>query len=178
MLSQIVDGNEKLIAYYSRTLSKPERNYCVTRRELLAIVDSIKHFHKYLYGQKFLLKTDHAALKWLLNFKNPEEQVARWIERLQSYEFEIQHRKGEQHKNADALSRRPCNDECKYCIRMEGKEINNQCFQVRFQIDDTWSDEVIRDEQLKDDIGPILRWMEEGKKPDWHEISELSPATK
>ena len=179
VLSQIVDGNEKVIAYYSRTLSKPERNYCVTRRELLAIVDSIKHFHKYLYGQKFLLRTDHAALKWLLNFKNPEEQVARWIERLQSYEFEIQHRKGEQHKNADALSRRPCNDECKYCIRMEGKEINNQCFQVRFQIDDTWSDEVIRDEQLKDDdIGPILRWMEEGKKPDWQEISELSPATK
>ena len=179
VLSQLVDGNEKVVAYFSRTLSKPERNYCVTRRELLAMVESIKHFHKYLYGRKFLLRTDHAALRWLLNFKNPEEQIARWIERLQSYEFEIQHRKGEQHKNADALSRRPCNTECKYCVRMEGKEANDHCFQVRFQIDDTWSDEIIREEQLQDsDIGPILRWIEEEKKPDWQEIAELSPVTK
>ncbi len=56
-----------------------EENYCITREELLAVVKSIKHFHKYLYGQKFVLKTDHFALQWLLNFKDPEGQVARWI---------------------------------------------------------------------------------------------------
>lgn len=51
VLSQEIDGKERVIAYYSKTLSKPERNYCVTRRELLAIVECVKHFHKYLYGQ-------------------------------------------------------------------------------------------------------------------------------
>ncbi|KAL1448551.1 hypothetical protein WDU94_003585, partial [Cyamophila willieti] len=123
VLSQVIDGKEAPIAYYSKALSKPERNYCVTRKELVAVIASTKHFHKYLYGQKFIIRTDHAALKWLLQFKNPEGQVARWIEQLQAYDYEIQHRKGKSHNNADALSRRPCKPECKHCIRVEEKEI-------------------------------------------------------
>ena len=83
VLSQHINEEEKVLAYYSRGFAKPERNYCVTRKELLAIVNSTKHFHKYLYGQKFLLRTDHAALRWLLNFKDLEGQMARWLERLQ-----------------------------------------------------------------------------------------------
>ena len=46
VLSQVQNGEERVIAYYSKTLSKPERNYCVTRRELLAIVRALEHFHK------------------------------------------------------------------------------------------------------------------------------------
>ena len=79
VLSQQINGEEKVLAYYSRGLTKPERNYCVTRRELLAVICATKHFHKYLYGRKFLIRSDHAALKWLLNFKDPEGQVARWF---------------------------------------------------------------------------------------------------
>ena len=36
VLSQVQEGKERVIAYYSKTLAPPERNYCVTRRELLA----------------------------------------------------------------------------------------------------------------------------------------------
>ena len=61
VLSQIEDGVERPIAYFSKVFSKPERNYCVTRRELLAVVSSIKHFHHYLYGKDFLVRTDHGA---------------------------------------------------------------------------------------------------------------------
>ncbi|GFX74346.1 retrovirus-related Pol polyprotein from transposon 412 [Trichonephila clavipes] len=82
VLCQEIDGQERVIAYWSKCLSKPERNYCVTRKELLAIVKAIEHFHHYLYGQKFLLRTDHASLTWLMNFRNTEGQVARWIQRL------------------------------------------------------------------------------------------------
>lgn len=82
--SQTIDGVEKVLGYYSRKLTKEEKNYCVTRKELLAVVDTVKHFHKYLYGQKFTVRTDHAALKWLINLKNAEGQLARWIEKLQS----------------------------------------------------------------------------------------------
>jgi hypothetical protein len=69
----------------------------VTRRELLAVVASIKHFHHYLYGKHFKVRSDHGALSWLLNFKNPEGQLARWFEVLASYDFRIEHRAGLEH---------------------------------------------------------------------------------
>ncbi|GBM25011.1 hypothetical protein AVEN_204497-1 [Araneus ventricosus] len=71
---------------------------------LMPFVENTEHFHHYLYGRKFLLRTDHASLRWLLNFKEPEGQTARWIQRLHEYDFEIQHCKGTSHGNADALS--------------------------------------------------------------------------
>ena len=49
VLSQVQDNEERVIAYYSRTLSKPERRYCVTRKELLAVVQAVKHFHHYIF---------------------------------------------------------------------------------------------------------------------------------
>ena len=57
-----------------------------------------------------------------MNFKNPEGQMARWLEVLGTYDFEIQHRAGRIHSTADALSRRPClATSCKYCNRIESK---------------------------------------------------------
>lgn len=72
VLSQKQDGIEKVIAYFSRVFSKSERNYCVTRRELLAIVDSMKSFRHYLLGQKVYIRTDHISLKWLMTFRDLE----------------------------------------------------------------------------------------------------------
>lgn len=54
VLSQFQDEKEMVIAYFSRVLSKTERNYCVTRRELLAVIDAIKFFRHYLLGRRFL----------------------------------------------------------------------------------------------------------------------------
>ena len=62
VLSQVQDGEERVIAYYSKTLAPPEQNYCVTSRKLLAVVKAVKHFRSYLYGTKFKLRTDHAFL--------------------------------------------------------------------------------------------------------------------
>ena len=70
VLSQIQEGIERFIAYYSGVLSKAERNYCVTRRKLLAVVDSVQNLHYYLCGRPFYIRTDHSALTWLLSFKN------------------------------------------------------------------------------------------------------------
>jgi hypothetical protein len=70
VLSHVQDGQERVTAYYSKTPNKAERNYCVFRRELLAIVSAPEHFHKYLCGQEFHLRTDHSALTRLLSFKN------------------------------------------------------------------------------------------------------------
>ena len=63
VLSQQTDGCERVVAYYSRTLTKTERNYCVTRRELLAVILAIRNFRHYLLGKSFRVRTDHGALQ-------------------------------------------------------------------------------------------------------------------
>ena len=109
VLSQLnEDGRERVIAYGSRLLTKPEHQYCVTRRELLAVVTFTRQYRCYLMGRKFVLRTDNGSLTWLRNFREPEGQLARWLELLQELDFDIVHRRGSSHTNADALSRVPC----------------------------------------------------------------------
>lgn len=175
VLSQIHNGEEKVIAYFSRKLSKQEVNYCVTRRELLAVVATVKNFHKYLYGQEFLLRTDHAALRWLLHFKNPEGQAARWIERLQGYDFQTEHRKGTVHLNADALSRRPCAEICKHCDRLEEREEPVIVRVTKISADDASVQTKQRDDQ---DISEIIQWIEKGQRPQWKDLAEFSTIIK
>ena len=93
-----------MVTYASRVLSKQERNYCVTRKELLPVVTFLQHFKQYLIGSPFTIRTDHSTLTWLQNFKQPEGQLARWLEKLQEFQFTIVHRPGKAHGNADALS--------------------------------------------------------------------------
>ena len=118
VLSQRQEGEEKVIAYASKALSQCEKNYCVTRREMLALVHFVKEFRPYLLGRRFVIRTDHAALRWLQKTPEPIGQQARWLESLSEYDFEIQHRAGKSHGNADALSRRPC----KQCKREDDEE--------------------------------------------------------
>ena len=103
-----------MIAYAIRRLSSAERNYCVTRRELLAVVSFVKHFRRYVLGRRVIVRNDHAALQWLRRTPEPIGQQARWLEQLEEYEFEVVHRAGAQHGNADAMSRRPC-DKARCC---------------------------------------------------------------
>ncbi|MES9880251.1 MAG: RNase H-like domain-containing protein [Sedimenticola sp.] len=109
VLSQVQDGMERVVSYGSRSLTKAERNYAVTRKELLAIVYFVKQFRPYLLGRQFRVRTDHGALSWLRSFKDPDGQIARWQSLLAEYDFVIIHRAGKSHTNADALSRIPEN---------------------------------------------------------------------
>ncbi|KAL5516969.1 hypothetical protein EMCRGX_G002428 [Ephydatia muelleri] len=71
ILSQVQDDRgEAVIAYASRSLSRQEQRYCVTRRELLAVVEFIHHFRHYLLGVHFTLRTDHGSLVWIKTSKN------------------------------------------------------------------------------------------------------------
>jgi len=83
VLFQEQKGIEKIIAYFSRVLSKAERNYCVTYRKLLAMVQSIKYFHHYLYERRLVIHIDYASLRWLMSFENLKGQLAWWSERFQ-----------------------------------------------------------------------------------------------
>ena len=107
MLSQAKEGKEYVLAYYSSKFSKPEQNYCVTRKEVLAIVKSVAHFHSYLYGAEFIIRTDDVALRRLKTLKNPEGQLWRWISYLEEYNYRVVHRQGHTHGNAHSLSHQP-----------------------------------------------------------------------
>ena len=189
VLSQIQDGTEKVIAYFSRSLSRSERNYCVTRKELLAVVESVKHFHQYLYGVHFTVRSDHGALRWLLNFRNPEGQVARWLEVLGTYDFEIVHRPGRIHGNADGLSWRPCQN-CNKCTKLEEKEsagladqglptrglVCGRTTAVGDAMGANWVQSAtvgeIRDAQHQDSaVRLVLTWKRIGVRPGWQDVS-------
>ena len=190
VLSQQIDGMEPVIAYGSKCLSKAERRYCVTRKELLAIVYFVKHFRHYLYGRNFLLRTDHGSLRWLFNFKEPEGQVARWIETLSTFDFEIQHRPGKRPGNADGMSRIPCRQcgqegttERVLAISVENAEKPTRKVVTSPESESWiqgWGKSEIREKQLKDpDVGKILTWKEAcPKKPSWKEVSSENETVK
>jgi len=87
-------------------LNKAEKNYSTTRMDLLPVVFGTQAHRCYIYGRKFKIVTDHAALKWLITVKNHQcVRLTRWIFKLAEYEFEIEHKAGKKHVVADSLSR-------------------------------------------------------------------------
>ena len=163
VLSQVDDeGRERVIAYGSRLLTKPERKYCVTRRELLAVITFVQLYRPYLICRKFTLRTDHGSLTWLRNFKEPEGQLARWLERLQELDFEIVHRRGSAHRNADSLSRLPC----RQCGR-DSHGTTSEIAVTALQGPLVQPGDSLRDQQLADYVlGPFIQGKETGKKPE------------
>jgi transposase InsO family protein len=204
VLGQVQNGKERVIAYMSKTLTPSEIKYCVTRKELLAVVTALKHFHHYLYGQEVLLRTDNAAVSWLRRLKDPCGQMARWLQYIDTYNLKITHRPGRLHANADALSRNPC----KVCARYEksNSTVNNVreivsgnnsdqnetvCVTTRLNqqsveneaprtvLLDGWSATDIKMEQLQDpDIGPLLVAAEAKERPDWNKVAGRSANSK
>ena len=63
-------------------MNSSQRNYCPTRRELLAVIAGLQHFRHYLVGASVILRTDHYSLKWLKTFKRPE---ASWPDGLKPW---------------------------------------------------------------------------------------------
>lgn len=92
VLSQVIGGKERPIAYASPTLLKAEKQYCVTKKEILAVVHFCIYFKHYLYGKQ--IGTGNGSLRWLMQFRNPEGQLARWLEVLGVFDMKIEHRPG------------------------------------------------------------------------------------
>lgn len=95
----------KVIGYYSCTFTKPQENYTTTEKEALAVVMALRYFRSYLEGKHFKLFTDNQALTYLLELALPKGRIARWVSEIQQFSFDITHRPGQRHQDADALSR-------------------------------------------------------------------------
>ena len=173
VLSQVVDGVERVLGYASKSFSKAERNYCVTRRELLAVVFFVKHFRPYLYGRNFTVRTDHSSLRWLMNFKEPEGQLARWLQVLYEYRFDIVHRPGKQHGNADGLSRQPC----KQCKRTD--EVDDRPAVRLIALQPAWTNDELAKLQSADiGLAKVHAAVKANVKPSVNDITAWSNAEK
>jgi len=87
-------GIKRPIAYASRQMNKPERSDSASEAEMLALVWAAKHFHCSLYGRKFVVRTDHAALTYLKNFGDQNARIMRWSLKLCELYFTVEHRAG------------------------------------------------------------------------------------
>ncbi|XP_026742280.1 uncharacterized protein K02A2.6-like [Trichoplusia ni] len=111
VISHITEAGERPVAYASRSLSAAERAYSQIDREALAIVFGIRKYHQYLYGRKFILRTDHKPLTYIFGTKvgipiMAASRLQRWAILLSGYNYEIEYVASK--KNcADGLSRLP-----------------------------------------------------------------------
>lgn len=91
--------------YIFRRLNKHEVYYSTSEKEMLAVVWSVKRLRQYLLGRKFIIQSDHQALKYLISVKDPSSRLLKWRLRLEGYEYQIEYKKGCENQAADALSR-------------------------------------------------------------------------
>ena len=151
-----------------------------------------------------VIRTDHAPLRSVLKAKDPEGQLARWIEFLSTFDFEIQYRLGQRHQSADALSCRPCDDRCKgwksqkqvsfvdvgiqtemqvpnqdneQAARCESP-VGDRCATVK--LEPMWTSAFLRKQQeIGSDLKIIIGWkIASERKPLWEDMSPHSCAVK
>jgi len=110
------DGEERPIAFASRTLTSSERNYSQIEREGLGIIFGVTRFHLYLYGRKFELITDNKPLAIIIGPKKGIPSIAamrlqRWAVILAAYDYTVTIKRSTENANADGMSRLPVSAE-------------------------------------------------------------------
>ena len=105
ILSQEYNGMQLPIAYASRSLTRGEQNKSTIEKELAAIHWALNYFKPYVYGTKFLVKSDHKPLTYLFAMKNPSSKLTRMRLDLEEFDFSVEFIKGKNNTGADALSR-------------------------------------------------------------------------
>lgn len=105
VLAQRHGDLELPVAFASKAFTKGESNKSTIEQELTAIHWAVDYFRPYIYGRKFIIRTDHRPLIYLFSLKNPSSKLTRMRWDLEEYDFEVEYIKGTTNVLSDALSR-------------------------------------------------------------------------
>jgi len=105
LLQEQPDGTRLPVGYWSRGLSPAEKNYSTPERECLGVVWSVLKLRHFLDGHRFLIRTDHQALRWIYSTTDSSGRLMRWRLRLSEYTCDIKYKPGASHHAPDFLSR-------------------------------------------------------------------------
>ena len=171
------DGTrERLIAAGGRKCTTAERNYASNKGETASFVDGLKRFEHILRFAPFKARVDNKCLSYIRNLKKPTGIWSRWLELIDSYQFDIEHRSGSKHANADCLSRashlpNPTKEqemESKEYINCMVEELNQATLAVIEETEQIvpLSNKQIRRAQRDDPaVRKVIEWVKQGKKP-------------
>ena len=90
-IGAVLMQDKKIIAYESRKLNSAELNYRIHKKELLAVIHSLKVWRRCLLGVRFKIQTDHESLKYLSTQHHLSKRRCRWMEFLQEFDFDIEY---------------------------------------------------------------------------------------
>ena len=105
VLSQKQDKKERALLYHSLKLVQSQKTYNSFKGELFAGLTFMKRLKYYLTGKRFIWRTDCNALTQVKTMEAPNGLIGRWLEALGNFDFDVIHRAGKSHGNADSLSR-------------------------------------------------------------------------
>jgi len=100
----VQDGHP--VAFFSRPVAPRHRALAAYERELIGLVQAVRHWRPYLWGRRFIVKTDHFSLKYLLDQRLATIPQHHWVGKLLGFDFSVEYRSGASNTVADALSRR------------------------------------------------------------------------
>ena len=174
ILSQVQGGRERLLVAGGRKTTKPEENYPSWKGELSALTFGLRKYEMILRFKKFRVITDSSALKYLKTMKQAKGIAGRWIEEIQSYQFDVVHRPGKDNLNADALSRA---DHLERATKREEEEQAEIIAVLEAGSDIDRS--IIRDKQVEDaDLSTIRRYISENYTPVEQDLQQSSKQLK
>ena len=117
----------------------------------------------YLYGRRFLPRTDHNAVRWLMDFKSPRGQLARWLERPSDFDFdfEVQQHSGRLRNSTEGLPRFQWDGQGDNHREVESKVACIQSVNIEL-----FSKESTRAAQSRDSVlTQVVMWLKPGVRP-------------
>jgi hypothetical protein len=82
------------VAFFSRPFAARHLKLAAYERELISLVQAMRHWRPYLWGRQFLVCTDHFSLKYLLDQRLSTVPQHQWISKLFGFEFTVEYRPG------------------------------------------------------------------------------------
>jgi hypothetical protein len=102
----VLHQGEGPLAFFSRPFAARHSKLAAYERELIGLVQAVRHWRPYLWGRRFLVRTDHYSLKFLLNQRLSIVPQHQWLSKLFGFDFAVEYCPGHLNSMADALSRR------------------------------------------------------------------------